>query len=135
MNIQYRSGAHTKHRLLFHITFIPKYRKRILRFKLEARLKQLIRQCCEINDWSLHELEIMPDHIHLLIQICPKESISHMMQIIKGGTSRVIREEFPELEEFLWGDSLWSDGFFVESVGRKDEKAIRQYIQNQQNKE
>jgi len=56
------------------------------------------------------------------------------MQKIKGGTSHVIREENPELKEFLWGESLWGDGYFVETVGRNSEKAVRLYI-NQQNKQ
>ena len=76
----------------------------------------------------------MPDHVHLLIQINPRDSISNVMQIIKGGSSKVIREEYPELEEFLWGDSLWSEGFFVESIGKVAETAVRKYI-NQQNKQ
>ena len=54
-----------------------------------------------------------------------------ILQFLKGGTSKVIRQEFPELEEFLWGDSLWADGYFAESVGQVTESRIRQYIQNQ----
>jgi len=131
---RYRSGPHTKHRLLFHIVFRPKYRKRILKFELRKKLFDLIKECSEINDWIVHECEIMPDHIHLLIQINPDDSISKVMQKIKGGTSHVIREENPELKEFLWGESLWGDGYFVETVGRNSEKAVRLYI-NQQNKQ
>jgi putative transposase len=131
----FSSGAHTKHRLLFHIVFIPKYRKRVLRYSLEKRLRYLITQCCEINNWIIFEMEILPDHVHLLIQIKPKDSISSVMHRIKGGTSRMIRKEFPELEEFLWGDSFWSDGYFAETIGRVNEKVILNYIQNQQNKQ
>lgn len=135
MDRRYESGAHTKHRLLFHIVFIPKYRKRILRFDLAKEVKQLVRQGCEINEWTLHEIEVMPDHVHMLVQINPRNSIAEVMHRIKGGSSRVIRQKHPELEEFLWGDSLWSDGYFAESVGRISEKAIRKYIQEQQNKQ
>lgn len=131
---RYKISSHTKHRLLFHLVFRPKYRKRVLRYGLKTKLINLIKQCCEINDWVLHELEVLPDHVHILIQINPRDSISYVMQIIKGGTSRVIREEYPELEEFLWGDQFWSDGYFSETVGRTTEKAIRRYI-NQQNKQ
>jgi len=131
---RYRSGPHTKHRLLFHIVFRPKYRKRVLRYDLAKRTRELFTQCCEINDWIIHELEILPDHVHLLIQINPNDSISNVMQLLKGGSSRVIRIEFPEIEEFLWGDSFWGDGYFVESIGKVSETAIRKYIQ-QQNKQ
>ena len=134
MSKRYRSGPHTKHRLLFHIVFRPKYRKRVLKFGLRKRLFALIKQCSEINDWIIHEIEILPDHVHLLIQINPEDSISKVMQIIKGGSSKVIREEFAEIEEFLWGDSFWSDGYFAETVGRNTEKAVKLYI-NTQNKQ
>ncbi len=63
------SGAHTKHRLRYHLVFIPKYRKRVLEGKVAARLEALLRQACEVNRWSLEELAIQPDHVHLLVQI------------------------------------------------------------------
>lgn len=88
-----------------------------------------------MNDWSIHKLEILSDHVHLLIQISPRDSISKVVQILKGGSSRVIRQEFQELEEFLWGDSFWADGFFAETVGRTTETAIRRYLDNQRNKQ
>jgi len=88
-----------------------------------------------MNDWQVHKLEILPDHVHLLIQLNPVDQISYVLQILKGGSSKVIRAEFPELEEFLWGDSLWGDGYFVETVGRTTETAIRKYLDNQQNKQ
>ncbi|MEO5351513.1 MAG: IS200/IS605 family transposase, partial [Magnetococcus sp. YQC-3] len=89
---KYKSSSHTKHRLLFHLVFRPKYRKRVLRFGLKKRLIELFKQGCEVNDWVIHELEIMPDHVHLLIQINPKDSISNVMKILKGGSSRVVRD-------------------------------------------
>lgn len=70
--------------------------------------------------------------MHVLIQIKPSDSIAEVVQVLKGGTSRIIRKEFPELEEFLWGDSLWTDGYFAESIGQVDEEVIRKYIRDQQ---
>ena len=67
----------------------------------------------------------------MLIQSRSSENISDIVQIIKGGSSRVIRLEHPELEEFLWGKSFWADGYFVETVGQVNEKTIREYIKNQ----
>jgi len=66
-----------------------------------------------------------------MIQTHPREEIARVAQLLKGGTSKVIREEFPDLEEFLWGDSLWCDGYFAESVGIKNEAVMRAYIRNQ----
>lgn len=127
----YKSGSSTKHRLLFHLVWCPKYRRRVLRGDVARRLSELFTQACEMNDWEIHELNVQKDHVHMLLQINPRESLSKVMQIIKGGSSFVIRKEFPDLEEFLWGDSFWSDGFFAESVGQKNEKVIRDYIKNQ----
>lgn len=88
-----------------------------------------------MNDWGIEKLEILPDHVHLLAQLNPTDSVAHVLQMLKGASSKVIREEFPELEEFLWGDSLWADGYFVETVGRMTETTIRRYLENQQNKQ
>ena len=76
-------------------------------------------------------MAIMPDHVHILIQYKTKENISDIVKQLKGGTSRIIRKEFPELEEFLWGDSFWADGYFAESIGVANEEMITKYIEEQ----
>ena len=76
-------------------------------------------------------MSIQEDHVHVIIQIKPRESVAYVVQMLKGGTSKVIRSEFPELEEFLWGDSFWADGYFAETVGQVDESVIRKYIRDQ----
>jgi putative transposase len=67
----------------------------------------------------------------MIIQIKASDSIAEVVQILKGGTSRVIRKEYPELEEFLWGDSFWADGYFAETIGQIDEEVIKRYIREQ----
>ena len=125
------TGAHTKHKLRVHLTWIPKYRKRVLIGKIAIRLRHLLYAACRINRWWIGEIGIQKDHVHVIIQISPDDSIAHVAQILKGGTSRIIRKEFPELEEFLWGDSFWADGYFAETIGRIDENLMRRYIQQQ----
>ena len=129
--MKYWTGAHTKHRLMYHIVLIPKYRKRILVGAVAGRLKELFEQCAEMNRWEIHELNIQKDHVHILVQLRTDVSVSKAVQLLKGGSSKKIREEFPQLEEFLWGDSFWADGYFAESVGQINEAAIRWYIKNQ----
>jgi putative transposase len=73
-------------------------------------------------------MSIQEDHIHLVVQIPPQYSVAEVVQIFKGGTSRMLRKEYPELEEFLWGDSFWADGYFAETVGQVDEEVVRKYI-------
>jgi putative transposase len=84
-----------------------------------------------MNRWWISELSIQVDHVHLIMQTNPSNSVAEVVQRLKGGTSRVIRKEFPELEEFLWGDSFWADGYFAETVGSVDEEVVRRYIRQQ----
>lgn len=113
---------------MIHLVFTPKYRKRVLRGKVASRIKSLFYEACKVNDWWIDELNVLTDHVHLIIQIQPRYSVSQVVQILKGGSSKIIREEFPQLEEFLWGESLWSDGYFAESVGKVTYETIKKYI-------
>jgi len=99
--------------------------------KIAKRVEALFIQCCQVNRWQIHELSIQKDHIHMMIQTHPREENARVVQLLKGGSSKIIREEFPELEEFLWGDSFWCDGYFAESIGSKNESTMRNYIHNQ----
>jgi putative transposase len=69
--------------------------------------------------------------VHLIIQTKSEDSVAEVIKRLKGGMSRVIRREYPELEEFLWGDSFWADGYFAETVGNVDEEVVRRYIREQ----
>ena len=129
--VKYWTGGHTKHRLLYHLVWIPKYRKRILRGSVAKRIEELFQECADVNRWEIEELNIQPDHVHMLIQVKPTMQLSKIVQLFKGGSSRKIREEFPELAEFLWGDSFWADGYFAETFGRFNEGVMREYIKNQ----
>ncbi len=111
-----------------YLVWIPKYRKRVLNGPVAARLTGLLRQACEVNAWGLVELNVQPDHVHMLLQVPPTASVSRVMQSLKGGTARVLRAEFPQLEEFLWGESFWGDGYFAETVGQTEEAVVRAYI-------
>lgn len=128
---EYWKGAHTRHRIMYHIVWIPKYRKRILNGKIARRIKELIRECADVNRWRIDEINIQVDHVHILVQLRPDVSISRSIQLFKGRSSRIIRKEFPELKEFYWGANFWAEGFFVETVGRLSENVIREYVKNQ----
>jgi putative transposase len=131
---RYTKGAHTKHRLQYHLVWIPKYRKRVLQGKIAIRLKRLMYEACKMNGWWISEMSMQDDHIHIVVQIPPHISVADVVQIFKGGTSRVLRKEFPEMEEFLWGDSFWADGYFAETVGQVNEEVVKKYIREQKGK-
>jgi putative transposase len=115
----------------YHFVWIPKYRKRILTGAIKSRLEQLFWQCCDINQFEIIELALQPDHVHLFVSAKPRYAPADIMRLIKGGSSRAIRHEYPELEEFLWGDSFWADGYFVSTHSTVTEDIIRAYIKNQ----
>ena len=129
--VEYATGAHTKHRLKYHLVFLPKYRKRVLRGKIAREVRTLFLQAADINSWNIESIQILPDHLHMLIQLNPDLAVSKVVQILKGGSSRAIRISNPGLEEYLWGDSFWSDGYFAETVGRTDEAVLKKYIEEQ----
>jgi putative transposase len=83
-NVEYWTGAHTKHRLKVHLVFIPKYRKRVLRGELVQTIKTLFYEAAEVNNWNIEEFAIEPDHIHMLLQYKPNKSLSEIVQIFKG---------------------------------------------------
>ncbi|MCA9369990.1 MAG: IS200/IS605 family transposase [Pseudomonadales bacterium] len=128
---RYWTGSHTKHRLRFHLVWIPKRRKKVLLGNIANRLQELFYEACGINKWWIEELTIQEDHIHLLIQIKPRESVAQVVQILKGGTSRKIKQEYPDSQAFEWSNNLWCDGYFAESVGQVNEQVIKDYIKNQ----
>ena len=128
---RYWKGAHTRHKLQYHVVWVPKYRKRVLRGKIAYRLKGLLYAGCRINRWWIGKISIQDDHVHLLIQLRADDSVAEAVRVLKGGTSKIIRKEFPELEEFLWRDSFWADGYFAESIGHLDEEVVRKCIDEQ----
>jgi len=130
----YQSGAHTTHRLRYHLVFVPKYRRRVLEGAIASRLVELFESCCEVNGWSLLERSVQVDHVHLLVQLPPDVSVCGAVKRLKGGSSRVLRLEFCDLEEFLWGSSFWGVGYFSESVGSLEEGVVRRYIRDQRSR-
>lgn len=128
---RYWKGSQTTHRLMYHLVWVPKYRKRVLKGVVAQRLAELLQECADLQRWKIEELNIQEDHVHLLVRMRPDVSVSRMVQLFKGMTSKVIREEFPDLKEFLWGKSFWSDGYFAETTGQVHESKIREYIKNQ----
>lgn len=128
---KYWQGSHTKHRHMYHIVWLPKYRKKVLEKEVKERIEELLRECAATNGWEIQELNVQVDHVHLVIQIPPSISVSSAVQFLKGTSSRIIRLEFPKLKKYLWGNSFWADGFFSETVGYCSEENILNYVRNQ----
>ena len=110
--------------------WVPKRRKKVLVGKVASRVEELFYGACKLNKWWIDELGIKEDHVHILIQLKPRESVAYVVQKLKGGSSRVLRKEYPDMEEFVWGDSFWCDGYFAVTVGEVEESVIKKYIAN-----
>ena len=126
------TGGHSKHRLLFHVVFIPKYRKRVLKGKIAQIIRHEIYEGVKINRWWVEELNIQKDHVHILIQIHANETISNVVKRIKGATSRTLRKKYQNIKEFVWGKNFWARGYFAETIGSKTEKIVKKYIKENQ---
>jgi len=85
-------------------------------------------EACRMSGWWISEVAIREDHHHIVVQVPPKWAVGEVVQIFKGRTSRKMRREFPDLEEFLWGDSFWADGYFAETVGETNEEVVKKHI-------
>lgn len=128
---KYWHGAHTKHRQMYHLVWLPKYRKKLLQGRIKIRLEEVLRECAEVNNWEIQELNIQPDHVHLVIQLPPSISTAKAVQFLKGISSKIVRAELPEIKKFLWGSDFWADGYFSETVGYCSEENILNYVRNQ----
>ena len=126
-----KSSGNAIYDIQYHFVWLPKYRKRVLTGNIKERLEQLIYECSEINEFEIMELAVKPDHVHVLLSAKPRYSPAEIMRVTKGGSSRIIRQEFPELSEFLWGDSFWADGYFVSTHSVITEEIIKNYIKQQ----
>ena len=98
---------------------------------MDARLKQIIRDVCAERECNIIELETMPDHVHLLVECDPQYGIHRLVKQIKGRSSRLLREEFPSLKRRL--PTLWTNSYFVATVGGAPLEIVKQYIENQRN--
>ncbi len=123
--------AHCVTELVYHFVFIPKYRRRRLVGNLKNTLCGMIKFCAQVNEWKVLELNIQPDHVHLLMQTKSDDSPASMMQLIKGGTSKKLREMYPGSVESIWAKHFWSDGYYAATVGTKDLAKVAKYVREQ----
>lgn len=129
---QYHSAEHMVYSCQYHVIFCPKYRRRILTEPYDARLHKLFFQLAEQYDFNILDLEIMPDHVHMIIDCNPRFGVCKCIKLLKGNSSRIMRTEFPELKKKL--PSLWTHSYFVSSVGSVTLETVKQYIESQKNK-
>ena len=129
--MKYKYNENIVYSCKYHVVWCPKYRRKVLINGVDKRLKELILEVCENLNIELIEMEIMPDHVHLLIEVDPQFGIHKAVKRIKGYSSKILREEFSWLKSRL--PTLWTNSYFVSTVGGAPLSAIKKYIENQKN--
>ena len=131
----YRKNSHTVYDIKYHVIWVTKYRYKVLSGPIAIRARELIRQGCEARGIIILQGSVGKDHIHLLISCPPSLAPSKILQYLKGRSSRLLQDEFPELKKRYCGQHLWARGYFCATVGTVTEDIIRNYIANQFNEE
>ena len=124
------SLAHTKWECKYHLVFAPKFRRQIIYRELRADIGKILRELCERKGVEIIEAECCPDHIHMLVRIPPKYSVSEVMGFLKGKSSLMIFDRHANLKYKYGNRNFWCRGYYVDTVG-KNAKKIQEYIQHQ----
>ena len=126
---EYKTTGKTVYSCQYHVVFCPKYRRRVLVHPIDERLKELIYEKQEAYGYEIIELEVMPDHVHILMSVNPVIGVNSALAKIKGYTSHTIRDEFPFMKKRL--PSLWTRSKFISTVGGVTLDVVKKYIEDQ----
>ena len=129
MNTVYKTNNHVVYSCKYHVVWCSKYRRKVLTGDVDTRLKELLHEYAANLSVDILEMEIMPDHVHILVEAAPQFGIHKAVKSLKGYTSRVLREEFPYLRTKM--PALWTNSYFVSTVGGAPLEVIKQYIESQ----
>ena len=130
MKLDTSSLAHTKWNCKYHVVFAPKYRRQAIYGKIKVDIGHMLRKLCEYKGVEIIEAEACKDHIHMLLSIPPKYSVAQIMGYLKGKSSLMIYEKYPELKYKYRNREFWCRGYYVDTVG-KNAKKIEEYIKHQ----
>ena len=131
MERAFKSNNHWTYSCKYHVVFCPKYRRKVLTPPIDARLKEIIAGVAQETRSEILEMQVMPDHVPLLCEVDPQYGIATFVRLVKGRSSRLLRQEFPKLKSRL--PTLWTNSVFVSTVGGAPLSVIKQYIENQKN--
>ena len=132
---KYKKLSHVVYKCDYHIVWVPKYRLRILKGEIKDLVEDDIKKLCEWKKCEVIELNVQEDHIHLLVSVPPKISISYLMGVLKGKVAIKIFKSYPRLKKKpYWGNHFWARGYFVSTVGL-DEEMIKKYVKYQEKEE
>ena len=143
---QVRTNNNVTYRCHYHVVWCPKYRRKVITSldpkianpplpgdpgPVDVRLLEIIHEVADAHGAQIIEAETMPDHVHLLVSVDPQFGIHKLVRLMKGRSSRLLRQEFPSLKRRL--PTLWTNAYFVATVGGAPLSVINQYVENQRN--
>src|SRR5215470_14247118 len=126
---RYVKNAGAVFNLSYHIVFCPKYRRKVLVGEVEQKLKHILYATAQQYGVLIETMEVMPDHVHLLVSSNPTRCAAEIVNRLKGASSRILRGEFPHLKSQL--PTLWSRSYYAGTVGHVSEATVKKYIANQ----
>ena len=124
-----RSNHNVTYSCHYHVVWCPKYRRKVLVKGVDERLQQIITEVCQEHEATIEALEVMPDHVHLLVSVDPQFGIHRLVRLLKGRSSRFLRQEFPRLKSRL--PTLWTNSYLVSTTGGAPLELVKQYIEGQ----
>lgn len=127
--ITYKSNNNVVYSCKYHVVFCPKYRRKVLVDGVDERFKEIVYRLADELAFEVIEMEVMPDHVHMLIEVDPQFGIHKVVKRIKGRTSHDLRVEFEWLRKRI--PSLWTNSYFVSTVGGAPLEIVKRYIENQ----
>lgn len=127
-----RTNSNIAFQCAYHVVWCPKYRRKVIGGRMEARLKEIITEVITEKGAWLIECVTVPDHVHLVVEVDPQFGVHKLVKAIKGRSSRVLREEFPWLRSRL--PSLWTNSYFVATVGGAPLSVIKRYVEAQKDR-
>ena len=130
--MEYQRNSHCKFLIALHLILVVKYRKKLLKGELGLVIKNSLISLSQHSEFQIEQMEVDQDHLHILMTISPRYSVSQHVRRIKQRTTRVAWELCPNLNQQFWKEkTFWSDGYFVCSVGNASAETVRRYIQEQ----
>lgn len=128
---EYAKGSHTVCEIKYHFVWTTKYRYKVLKGDIAYRIRALLQQGCEAKGIKIIKGSVGRDHVHMLVSCPASLAPSRIVQYLKGRSSHLIQDEYPELKRRYWGQHIWSRGYFCATIGDVNEETIKKYIEDQ----
>jgi len=130
---RYRTAAHSRYTIYYHIVFCPKYRREIFEESvIEQATKEALGELAHYHEWIIEALEMDRDHVHLFLSVPPRYAPSEIVKLIKTWTYQHVYLKYPKIKKYLWGGKMWANGFYVSTISdNATREEIRRYVQGQ----